>query len=465
MTELSTDFGTFHFVGIGGIGMSGIAEILHHQGFKVQGSDMSDNPNVRRLRDMGIHVDVGHAEENADNAAVVVISSAVKPDNPEVVIARKKHIPIIRRAEMLAEVMRLKKSIAIGGTHGKTTTTTMVANMLEAGNLDPTVINGGIINSYGTNAKIGSGDWLVAEADESDGSFNRLPATVAVVTNIDPEHMDYYETEDRLYRAFDRFVGQVPFYGFAVVCIDDAKVQEMIARTLDKRLLTYGFSPQADVRGMRMTQDGQGIKFEVRIDRPGMAPRHIADLRLPVLGDHNVSNNLAAIAIAVQLGMSDEEIRAGVAGYTGVKRRFTQTGEPNGVRIIDDYGHHPREIKAVLKTARESVGENKVVAVMQPHRYSRLQHLFDDFATCFNDADHVIIADVYAAGETPIPGADTADLVAAVSERGHRSVVALDDPAKLAEIIKPLVKEGDMVVCLGAGSITQWAAKLPEELA
>ncbi len=465
MTQLNQDIGVFHFVGIGGIGMSGIAEILHHQGFKVQGSDMAFNPNVKRLQDMGIHVDIGHREENADNAAVVIISSAVKADNPEVALARRKHIPVIRRAEMLAEVMRLKQSIAIAGTHGKTTTTTMVATMLEAGELDPTVINGGIINQYGTNAKIGSGAWLVAEADESDGSFTRLPAAIAVVTNIDPEHMDHYETEDRLYRAFDRFVAQVPFYGFAVICIDDPKCQELIARTQDKRLVTYGFSPQADVRGMRVKQDAGSMCFEVRIDRRGQTPRHIDKLRLPTLGEHNVSNSLAAVAIAAELGMSDTQIREGLATFSGVKRRFTLTGEANGVRVIDDYGHHPREIKAVLKTARQAVGDHKVIAIMQPHRYSRLDHLFDEFSTCFNDADHVLIADVYAAGESEIEGRNKEALAQAISARGHRSARPLDDPDQLAQIVGPLVSSGDIVVCLGAGNITQWAHKLPEELA
>ncbi len=465
MTQLNQDIGVFHFVGIGGIGMSGIAEILHHQGFTVQGSDMAFNPNVKRLQDMGIRVEIGHREENADNAAVVIISSAVKADNPEVALARRKHIPVIRRAEMLAEVMRLKQSIAIGGTHGKTTTTTMVATMLEAGALDPTVINGGIINQYGTNAKIGSGAWLVAEADESDGSFTRLPATIAVVTNIDPEHMDHYETEDRLYRAFDRFVAQVPFYGFAVICIDDPKCQEMIARTQDKRLITYGFSPQADVRGVHLTQDDGGMCFEVRIERQGQEPRQIPKLRLPALGEHNVSNALAAVAIAVELDMSDDQIREGLATFSGVKRRFTLTGEANGVRVIDDYGHHPREIKAVLKTARQAVGDHKVIAIMQPHRYSRLDHLFDEFSTCFNDADHVMIADVYAAGEAEIEGRNKEALVEAIASRGHRSAQALADPDQLAGIVRPLVSSGDIVVCLGAGNITQWAHKLPGELA
>jgi UDP-N-acetylmuramate--alanine ligase len=473
MRALPLDIGVIHFVGIGGIGMSGIAEILHNLGYKVRGSDLSDSYNTKRLKDKGIPVEIGHRTENLADAAVIVISSAVKPDNPEVVAARAKLLPVVRRAEMLGELMRLKWSVAIGGTHGKTTTTSLVAALLEAGGFDPTVINGGIINNYGTNARLGAGDWMVVEADESDGTFVKLPATIAIVTNMDPEHLDHYGSVEAMNRAFEEFVKNIPFYGFAALCIDHPVVQAMIPRLADRRIITYGFSPQADIRGTELEMAPSGSTFTVVVsDRFRGTEREIKGMRLPMVGQHNVQNSLAAIAIANEMGVDDDTLRKGLAGFGGVKRRFTRTGEAAGVTVIDDYGHHPVEISAVLKAARQAtqgatagaVSSGKVVAVMQPHRYSRLGNLFEDFCTCFNDADYVIIADVYAAGEAPIEGVNGLALVQGLRERGHRHVEHLADPKTLAAMVAQLVHAGDLVVCLGAGNITTWAHALPAEL-
>tara|TARA_B100001964_G_C14239104_1_gene604047 strand:- start:695 stop:2125 length:1431 start_codon:yes stop_codon:yes gene_type:complete len=464
MRALSLSIGTIHFVGIGGIGMSGIAEVLHNLGYSVQGSDMSDNANVKRLRDMGINVAIGHNEANVGHAQVIVISSAVKDDNPEVMMARNKLIPVVRRAEMLGELMRLKWSIAVGGTHGKTTTTSLVAAMLEAADMDPTVINGGIINAWGSNAKLGGGDWMVAEADESDGTFLKLPATIAVVTNIDPEHLDHYGDFDSLRAAFDAFVQNIPFYGFAALCIDHVEVQAMIPRVSDRKVVTYGFSPQADVRATNIKRQKDGVSMDVTInDRKGAAVRTIDAIDLPMFGDHNIQNALAAIAIASEMGIEDEILRKALANFEGVKRRFTKTGVVDGVTVVDDYGHHPVEISAVLAAAR-AASEGQVIAVVQPHRYTRLRDLFEDFCTCFNDADAVLVADVYPAGEKPIEGIDRDALAQGLSERGHRTVMPLVDVDLLPEIINDLTQEGDLVVCLGAGNITQWANELPEKL-
>ncbi|WP_029603343.1 UDP-N-acetylmuramate--L-alanine ligase [Kozakia baliensis] len=465
MRALPLSIGTIHFVGIGGIGMSGIAEVLHMLGYKVQGSDISENANVQRLRKLGIQIHVGHAAENLGSAQVVVTSTAVKRDNPEVVAARARLIPVVRRAEMLAELMRLRWSVAIGGTHGKTTTTSLVACVLEQAKLDPTVINGGIIEAYGTNTRMGSGDWMVVEADESDGSFLRLPAVIAVVTNMDPEHLDHWGTPEAMQAAYDQFVSNIPFYGFAVLCIDHPAVQQMIPRLSDHRVLTYGFSPQADIRAEKLITDKMGATFEVVItNRPQKTTRRAGPFRLPMLGQHNVLNALAAIAVASEMDISDDVIRSALAGFRGVKRRFTRTGEFNGVTVIDDYGHHPVEIAAVLRAARQA-GARDVIAVVQPHRYSRLKALFNDFCTCMNDAGTVIVTDVYAAGESPIDGIDRDSLIEGLRARGHRSVVPLPGPEHLAEMINAIAKPGDFVVCLGAGTITGWAQSLPGQLA
>ena len=462
--KLPREIGPIHFVGIGGIGMSGIAEVLVNLGYTVQGSDASDSANVKRLRDKGAKVTVGHAADNLGEAAVIVVSTAIKRDNPELTAARARRLPVVRRAEMLAELMRLKSCVAIAGTHGKTTTTTMVATLLDAGGLDPTVINGGIINAYGSNARLGAGDWMVVEADESDGTFLKLPTEVAIVTNVDPEHLDHFKTFDAVQDAFRHFVENLPFYGFAVMCIDHPVVQTLVGKIEDRRIITYGENPQADARLLDLTPMGGGSKFKVAFrDRKTGRVHEIADLMLPMPGRHNASNATAAIAVARELGVSDDAIRKAIAGFGGVKRRFTKTGEWNGVTVIDDYGHHPVEIAAVLKAARESTN-GKILAVVQPHRYTRLQSLFEEFCTCFNDADTVIVADVYAAGETPIEGIDRDHFVAGLRAHGHREVIPLPAASELAGIVKGLAKSGDLVVCLGAGNVTQWAYALPGEL-
>jgi len=464
MRALPLSIGIVHFVGIGGIGMSGIAEVLHNLGYAVQGSDVADNANVKRLRGLGISIFVGHRAENLGEAAVVVVSTAVKADNPEVQEARRQLIPVVRRAEMLGELMRLKWSIAVGGTHGKTTTTSLIAALLDTAGLDPTVINGGIINAWDSNARLGGGEWMVAEADESDGTFLKLPATIAVVTNIDPEHLDHYGDFDALRTAFVNFVENIPFYGFAALCIDHVEVQAMIPRVSDRRVTTYGFSPQADVRAVAFQADTDGMRFDVVItERKTGATRTIENLHLPMFGRHNAQNALAAIAIAAEMGIDDDVLRRALADFKGVKRRFTRTGEAGGVVVIDDYGHHPVEISAVLRAAR-SACKGRIVAVVQPHRFTRLRDLFEGFCTCFNDADAVVVADVYAAGEEPIDGFDRDALVAGLRERGHRAVAALDGPETLAETVSAMTGPGDMVVCLGAGNITQWANDLPQQL-
>jgi UDP-N-acetylmuramate--alanine ligase len=463
--KLPTDIGPIHFVGIGGIGMSGIAEVLINLGYTVQGSDASDSANVKRLRDKGATVAVGHRADNLGSAEVVVVSTAIKRDNPELAAARAKRLPVVRRAEMLAELMRLKRCVAIGGTHGKTTTTSMVAALLDAGGFDPTVINGGIINAYGTNARLGAGDWMVVEADESDGTFLKLPADVAIVTNVDAEHLDHFKTFAAVQEAFLAFIENVPFYGFAVMCTDHPIVQRLVGRVEDRRVITYGENPQADVRLSGLDHADGSSRFSVLFrNRAGETVHTIGGLTLPMPGRHNALNATSAVAVAHELGIPDDAIRKALAGFGGVKRRFTRVGEWNGAMIIDDYGHHPVEIAAVLRAAREST-RGQVIAVVQPHRYTRLQSLFEPFSTCFNDADAVIVADVYPAGEAPIEGIDRDHLVAALRARGHRQVIALPGPGELAGIVKGMARSGDYVVCLGAGNITQWAYALPNELA
>ena len=471
MRALPLNIGTIHFVGIGGIGMSGIAEVLHNLGYIVQGSDMAEGANVKRLRDLGIKVFIGHAAENVGEAQVVVISSAVKATNPEVSGARARLIPVVRRAEMLGELMRLKWAIAVGGTHGKTTTTSLVAAMLEGAGLDPTVIIGGILNAIGTNARLGEGDWMVVEADESDGTFLRLPATIAVVTNIDPEHLDHYGDFDAVRRAFVNFVENIPFYGFACLCIDHPEVQAMIPKLSDRKIVTYGYSPQADVRGINLVASPDGISFDVLVVDRGLlgqggggSPRLVRGMKLPMAGKHNVQNSLAAIAVGLEMGLDEDRMRSALLAFKGVKRRFTKTGETNGVTVVDDYGHHPVEIAAVMRAAREAY-KGRVIAVVQPHRYSRLHDLFEDFSTCFNDADAVIVADVYAAGEQPIPGVSRDALVESLRAHGHRQVIALESPEALPGVVAGLTEPGDLVVCVGAGSITNWANALPADLA
>ena len=464
VARLPFDIGVLHFIGIGGIGMSGIAEIMHNLGYRVQGSDIASGANTERLERLGISVSIGHAAENLGEAAVVVVSSAIDPRNAEVAAARKKHLPVVRRAEMLAELMRLKWSVAIGGTHGKTTTTSLVAALLAAGGLDPTVINGGILNAYGTNAYLGAGDWMVVEADESDGTFIKLPATAAVVTNIDPEHLDHYGSFEAVREAFLTFVENIPFYGFAALCLDHPEVQALTAKVQDRRIVTYGFNRQADVYGAIRDTLPDGVRFDVEYRANADAePQRLLNLSLPMVGNHNVQNALAAVAIALRLGITEDAIREGLAGFAGVKRRFTKTGEAGGVIVIDDYGHHPVEIAAVLQAARSATA-GKVIAVVQPHRYSRLADLFEDFCTCFNDAEYVLVAPVYAAGEEPREGISHETLVAGLRAHGHRGGAVLAGPDLLAERVVALAEPGDMVICLGAGNITRWAATLPTEM-
>lgn len=462
--KMPRNIGPVHFIGIGGIGMSGIAEVLVNLGYTVQGSDQSENANVQRLRAKGVIVHVGHDAANLGQAEVVVVSTAIRRDNPELAAARERLLPIVRRAEMLAELMRFRQAIAIGGTHGKTTTTSLVATLLDAGGMDPTVVNGGIINAYGTNARMGGGDWMVVEADESDGTFLKLPADVAVVTNIDPEHLDHYGTFDKVREAFRAFVENVPFYGFAVMCLDHPEVQKLVAQIEDRRVITYGENLQADARFHNVRASGARSTFDVVIrDRITGEAIEMRDLVLPMPGRHNVSNATAAIVTAHRIGMSEADIRKGLGQFGGVKRRFTHTGTANGIEVFDDYGHHPVEIRAVLSAAR-SAAKGRVIAVMQPHRFSRLQSLFDDFAACFNDADTVILAPVYAAGEEPIPGVDSRALLETLKLGGHRDARLIDGPAELAPLVASIATPGDMVVFLGAGSVTQWAYALPKEL-
>jgi UDP-N-acetylmuramate--alanine ligase len=464
MRALPIDIGPLHFVGIGGIGMSGIAEILHNLGYVVRGSDAADGANVRRLQSLGIQVAVGHRPENLGDARVVVISSAVKPDNPEVKAARARLLPVVRRAEMLGELMRLKWAVAVAGTHGKTTTTSMIGALLETAGRDPTIINGGIINAHGTNAHLGSGEWMVVEADESDGTFVKLPSTIAVITNIDPEHLDHYGSVEALHQGFESFAGNVPFYGLDILCIDHPVVQGLIPRLSERRIVTYGFSPQAEIRAVDVNLGRDGARYDVVIvDRRNNSTRTISGLTLPMFGRHNVQNSLAAVAVAQELKIDDQVLREALAGFKGVKRRFTKVGEAHGITIIDDYAHHPVEIAAVLSAARDATA-GSVIAVVQPHRYSRLASLFNEFCTCFNDADAVVVADVYPAGEAPIEGASRDALVEGLRARGHRNVLPLASPAALAATIERIAKPGDLVVCLGAGSITNWAANLPAEI-
>lgn len=456
--------GPIHFIGIGGIGMSGIAEVLLTQGYTVQGSDAAENANVKRLRDKGATIFIGQSAANIQGADVVVMSSAIQRDNPELMAARERKIPVVRRAEMLAELMRLKSCIAVAGTHGKTTTTSMVATLLDAGNFDPTVINGGIVNAYGTNARTGEGQWMVVEADESDGTFIKLPADVAIVTNIDPEHLDHYGSVEALHKAFKTFVENVPFYGFAAMCIDHPVVQNLVGTIEDRRIITYGENPQADVRLSDIRTEHGNMVFTVQLrNRKEDTEITMNNLLLPMPGRHNVLNATGALAVAHTLGVSEADIRKGFESFKGVKRRFTKTGEVNGITIIDDYGHHPVEIAAVLRAARD-VCNGRVIAVVQPHRYTRLHTLFEGFSTCFNDADSVIVADVYSAGEQPIEGASKQDLVDGLIARGHRHVLALPSQADLARMVREIAQPGDYVICLGAGTITTWAGSLPGEM-
>ena len=465
MSQLPLTIGRIHFTGIGGIGMSGIAEILHGMGYEVQGSDLSENANVKRLRKKGITVMIGQTEKNIKDASILVISTAIRPDNPEVLEARRRFLPVVHRSEMLGELMRLRFSVAIAGTHGKTTTTSLVATLLEAGGIDPTVINGGIITGWGSNARLGASDWMVVEADESDGSFSRLKPTVAVVTNIDPEHLDHHGSFDNLRTAFANFVASIPFYGFASLCTDHPVVQQMIPTISERRLVTYGLSASADIRATSLAADEDGMSFDVHVSERVVPGIGVAEkVRLPMLGEHNVLNCLAAVSVSLEMGISIDAIREGLKQFRGVGRRFEFKGSAGGISVIDDYGHHPVEIRAALNAARTMKPDGRIVAVVQPHRYTRLRDLFSEFCGCFNDADTVLVADVYPAGEDSIEGADKDSLVAGLMAHGHPGPVPLESPETLADQVLEVAGPGDLVICLGAGSSTQWAADLPDQL-
>ena len=465
MTALPLSIGKIHFTGIGGIGMSGIAEILHELGYAVQGSDLSENANVKRLIDKGIPVSIPQSADNLDDVSIIVISTAIQPDNVEVMEARRRFLPVVHRAEMLGELMRLRWSVAVAGTHGKTTTTSLVATLLDAANIDPTVVNGGIISSWGSNAKLGAGEWMVVEADESDGSFSRLKPTVAIVTNIDPEHLDHHGSFDKLETAFENFVASIPFYGFACLCIDHPSVQRLLPKIRDRRIITYGLSAAADVRAVNIRHDCNQMLFDIQLSERLMGKAElVSDIGFPMLGTHNVQNCIAAVAVALEMGIATDIIRSALASFKGVGRRFDFKGNAGGITVIDDYGHHPVEIKAALDAGRMRCQTGKLIAVVQPHRYSRLRDLFDDFCSCFNEADIVLVADIFAAGEAPIAGFDKEDLVAGLQAYGHQMPLVLESPDALAQTIHNLASSGDLVMCLGAGSITGWAASLPEAL-
>jgi UDP-N-acetylmuramate--alanine ligase len=464
MKALGTDIGTIHFVGIGGIGMSGIAEVMHQLGYSIQGSDQSESYVVEKLRKAGIPVAIGHSADNLGDAAVIVVSTAISRGNPEVEAAIERRLPIVKRSEMLAELMRMQKTIAVAGTHGKTTTTSMVAAMLDAGGMDPTVINGGIINRYGSNARLGKSDWMVVEADESDGSFLRLDGTIAVVTNIDPEHLEHWGSFEDVKRAFCQFIENVPFYGLAVLCVDHPEVQSILGRIQDRRIVTYGFSALADLRAENVQPNGLGSSFDAVVFERDGERRTIEGIHVPIPGRHNVQNALAAVAVALELGIPDDQIITGFERFEGVKRRFTKVGEIDGAAVIDDYAHHPVEIRAVLAAARETT-EGRVIAVMQPHRYTRLQSLMDDFQAAFNDADMVFVAPVYAANEEPIEGVNSEALVEGLRAHGHRMVKAVSDPQDLAATLRDIAAEGDTIICMGAGDITKWAGGLTDGIA
>lgn len=464
MIKLPFDLGTIHFIGIGGIGMSGIAEVMHNLGCQIQGSDVIDSANVQRLRKLGISVKIGHSEKNLGNAKAVVVSSAIKNENPEMVAAREALIPVVTRAEMLAELMHLKWCVSVAGTHGKTTTTSMIASLLDAGGLDPTVINGGIINAYGTNARLGAGDWMVVEADESDGTFVQLPATIAVVTNIDPEHLDYYQTFEREKSAFLSFIEKIPFYGLAVMCLDHPEVQSLIPMVSDRKIVTYGYSPQADVRALNVRVKNTSLLFDITVSERLRSGRGlIENLLLNMPGQHNVQNAAAAVAVALEMGIPENKIRKAFSEFAGVKRRFTRVGIFREVIIIDDYAHHPVEIEAVLKAARD-VATERVIAVIQPHRFTRLQSLFEEFCAAFNNADEVIVTPIYGAGEVPIPGVTHHAFAKALREHGHKHVHVIMGEEQLAPLVAKIARGKDIVVCLGAGSITYWAQGLSARL-
>jgi len=438
-----------HFVGIGGIGMSGIAEVLLNLGYKVSGSDLRASDITERLAGFGAEIGIGHKAENLTNVDVVVISSAVHDDNPEVIEARRLHVPVIPRAEMLAELMRMKYGIAIAGTHGKTTTTSMAASILGHAGIDPTIVIGGKLNAIGSNARLGQGQFLVAEADESDGSFLVLSPTIAVVTNIDADHLDHYSGIEEIKDTFVEFINKVPFYGLAILCLDDPNIRDILPR-VKKRYMTYGLASQADIRATHIRHEGFKTSFVAHYKG-----YRLGEISFPMPGPHNVLNAMACIAVALELDIPFQAIQEGFAGFGGVGRRFTVKGEPRGIMVVDDYGHHPAEIRATLAAARQGWPERRIVTVFQPHRYSRTHQLFNEFVTAFYDADLLVLTDVYAAGEQPIKGATAERLAAEVRRHGQKEVSYIGNRELIPEHLADVVKEGDIVITLGAGNIWQ----------
>ena len=460
LTRLPFELGVIHFIGIAGIGMSGIAEVMSNLGYSVQGSDIVSSKITVRLQNIGINIFLGHNARNLENVEVAVVSSAIRGDNVELLEARQRGIPIVKRAEMLAELMRLKLNVAIAGTHGKTTTTSLVSAVFDKAGLDPTVINGGIIRAYNSNVRIGTGEWMVVEADESDGTFSKLPATVAIVTNIDREHLDHYDSFEDLKHSFDNFISNIPFYGVAICCIDNSEVHALVGRIKDRKIITYGFNKQADYSITEVDYQADRTVFKLQLLDKGVEE---ISFSLPMMGSHNVLNSVAAISLGDFLGLEIGKIQEALKNFSGVQRRFTHVDTINGVKIIDDYGHHPAEISAVLKSVRDTT-TGRIIAVHQPHRFSRLKLLFDEFCTCFNDADLVLISDVYSAGEKELEGINKQALVDGLINHGHKRVFSLEHESQLKNFFVEHTAPGDVFVCLGAGSITDWANGLPSQI-
>ena len=464
MSHLPQNLGVIHFIGIGGIGMSGIAEILIQSGYLVQGSDINISDNTNRLKKIGVKIFIGQKSSNINNAKIIVVSTAITNTNIELIAAKKMFLPIVHRAEMLGELMRLKQSIAVGGTHGKTTTTSLISRIIEQNGMDPTIINGGIISSLGSNAKLGGGEWMIVEADESDGSFAKLNPTVAVVTNIDLEHLDHHGNEKKLEHAFFNFVSSIPFYGFICLCIDHPRVQKLISKLEDKKVITFGLSANADIRATNIIYKNNCMNFDLNISKRLNTNTQVYNIEFSMIGLHNIQNALAAISIGLELNIPIESIQNSLKTFNGVQRRFEKVGDYNGSLIIDDYGHHPVEISSALSAARLIAPKNKIISIFQPHRYSRLRDLFEDFCSCFNDSDQVLLLDVYPAGEKVIKKFESINLAEGLIKYGHKKVSYVKDSNKLANIIKDNLIPGDLVICLGAGTITKIANNLEYDL-
>ena len=464
MSKFMKDLGTIHLIGIGGIGMSSIAEVLINLGYKITGSDIALNKNVQRLQELGVKIYIGENAKHLKDASIVVISSAIKNNNVELNAAYVKRIPVIRRADMLAELMRFKKSIAIGGTHGKTTTTSLISAILDNAKYDPTVVNGGIIEAYGSNARLGKGDWMVVEADESDGTFTRLPSTYVVVTNIDKEHLDFYGNKNNLYRAFMHFIENIPFYGVAFLCIDNADTQKLYKEIKYRKLVSYGFNNQANVKAINLSVRNGLTNFDVKIDgNEKLKNKIIKNISITMPGKHNVRNALASIALAIELGINTNIIKDTLKNFKGVERRFSIIGNKKGVTYIDDYAHHPTEISSVLEAAK-SICEGKLIAIFEPHRYSRINNLFDEFSVSFHDADILFVTEIYEAGEKNKLKINKNKIINSILSAGHKDVRGLDNFNDLLLMLENITNIGDYVIFLGAGSISRNARKMVEKI-